>query len=87
MLEYTTQDELFFPPWQHIPTAFDGFMIGVTPDYEIHVREDLLAEEDGPMLVHGLQELHGQKILLPSRQVEWPSRDALDWRFQRFVQQ
>jgi putative restriction endonuclease len=62
-------------------------MIGVSPDYEIKVREDILAEEDGPMLVHGLQELHGQRILLPHHRDEWPDQGKLEWRYQRFVHQ
>ena len=35
--------------------AFDSFMISVNPDYIIHVRRDVLEEEDGPMLQHGLK--------------------------------
>lgn len=65
--------------------ARGGFMIGVTPDYEIVVREDILHEEDGPMLVHGLQEVHGQQILLPSRKADRPSREALAWRYEKYL--
>jgi putative restriction endonuclease len=65
--------------------AFDNFMLGVSPDHEIQIREDVLLEHDGPMLVHGLQELHGQKIQLPHRQADRPSRDALAWRYERFL--
>jgi putative restriction endonuclease len=67
--------------------AFDQFMLGISPDYEIQIREDVLAEHDGPMLVHGLQELHGQRIQLPHRQADRPSRDALAWRYERFITQ
>jgi putative restriction endonuclease len=38
--------------------AYDSFILGVTPDYIIHVREDVLEEEDGPVLQHGLKGLH-----------------------------
>ena len=65
--------------------AFDSFMIGVTPDYVIHVREDILEEEDGPVLQHGLQGLHKTKLILPSLQRHYPSRDALAWRYSRFA--
>lgn len=64
--------------------AFDKLMLGVTPDYEIVVREDILLEIDGPMLQHGLKELHHEKLLLPHQQVDWPDRDALAWRYERF---
>ena len=38
--------------------AFDSFMLGVTPDYIIQVRSDILEEEDGPVLQHGLKGLN-----------------------------
>jgi len=65
--------------------AFDSFMIGVTPDYVIHVREDILEEEDGPVLQHGLQGLHKTKLILPSSKIHYPNRDALAWRYSRFA--
>ena len=46
--------------------AYDSFIIGVTPDYIIQVREDILEEEDGPVLQHGLKGLHKSKLILPS---------------------
>lgn len=45
--------------------AFDSFILGVTPDYVIQVRGDILCEEDGPILQHGLQRLEGLKINSP----------------------
>lgn len=65
--------------------AFDRFMIGITPDYSIRVREDILHEEDGPMLVHGLQDLHGREIFVPSRRADRPSPALLEWRYKRFL--
>jgi putative restriction endonuclease len=65
--------------------AYDSFIIGVTPDYIIQVRQDVLEEEDGPVLQHGLKELHGSKLILPSSKNKYPSRDALDWRYSRFT--
>ena len=64
--------------------AFDSFILGVTPDYTIIVREDILEEIDGPILKHGLQELHETKIILPSRKSDWPSQESLEWRFKQF---
>lgn len=65
--------------------AYDSFMIGVTPDYVIHVREDILEEEDGPVLQHGLKGLHKTKLILPNSKSNYPSRDALEWRYNRFT--
>ena len=64
--------------------AYDSFMIGVTPDYVIHVREDILEEEDGPVLQHGLKGLHKTMLILPPSRRNYPSRDALEWRYSRF---
>jgi len=65
--------------------AFDSFMISVNPDYIIHVRRDVLNEEDGPMLQHGLKELHKVKIILPRSESNWPNKEFLDRRHQKFV--
>lgn len=64
--------------------AFDRDFIGVSPDYVIQVRPDILEEEDGPTLVYGLQRLHGQTILLPHSRELRPNRDLLAVRFERF---
>ncbi len=66
--------------------AFDSFILGVTPDYIIQVRQDILGEEDGPILKHGLQRLEGLNIQLPSDSRQWPSKDALAWKFEKFLQ-
>ncbi len=65
--------------------AYDSFIIGVTPDYIIQVREDVLEEEDGPVLQHGLKELHKTKLILPSSKSNYPNREALEWRYSRFT--
>ncbi|MEO8358197.1 MAG: HNH endonuclease [Chloroflexota bacterium] len=66
-------------------SAYDAFIIGVTPDYIIQVREDILEEEDGPVLLHYLKGLHKSKLILPTSTSQWPSRDALEWRYSGFV--
>jgi putative restriction endonuclease len=65
--------------------AFDNMFIGITPDYEIQVRKDILREEDGPMLNHGLKDLHNQAIYLPSREIHWPDKHCLDWKYLQFL--
>ncbi len=64
--------------------AFDVNIIGISPDYNIHIREDILHEIDGPMLKHGIQELNNKKLFLPTRKQDYPDKDRLDWRFERF---
>ncbi len=66
--------------------AYDSFILGVTPDYVIRVRRDVLREEDGPILVHGLKELHNSELVLPRLRAHWPSQDSLEWRYERFRQ-
>ncbi|MEZ4697596.1 MAG: HNH endonuclease [Rhodothermales bacterium] len=64
--------------------AFDKFFIGITPDYEVHVREDILNESDGPMLQHGLKERHGQRLIVPRSIASRPDRERLEVRYKRF---
>lgn len=64
--------------------AFDSNIIGITPDYEIKVREDVLHETDGPMLKYGIQDLQDQKLVLPRDKNKWPDRERLDVRYSRF---
>ncbi len=65
--------------------AFDRFFIGITPNYQIIVRDDLLREEDGPMLKYGLQNMHNKKLLLPKSKMDWPNTDFLAIRFEDFI--
>jgi len=64
--------------------AYDVHILGVAPDFTIHVRRDVLEEHDGPMLRHGLQELQGGRIIVPRDAAQHPNRDYLDERFRRF---
>jgi putative restriction endonuclease len=65
-------------------SAYDSNIIGIDPDARVHIREDVLKEKDGPMLKHGLQELHGAKLVLPRKADLRPNRDFLLERFDRF---
>ncbi len=64
--------------------AYDSEILGVDAEYRVHIRGDVLQEEDGPMLLHGLQELHGALITLPRAVAQYPNRDYLAERFDRF---
>jgi putative restriction endonuclease len=65
--------------------AFDKNILGINPDYYIHVRNDILMETDGPMLKYGLQALEHQKIILPNHRKDYPDRDRLEQRFAKFL--
>jgi putative restriction endonuclease len=64
--------------------AFDLNFLGVRPDLVVEIREDLLREHDGPMLVHGLQEFQGRRIVVPPVSPLQPDQDRLAERYERF---
>ncbi|MBN1827186.1 MAG: HNH endonuclease [Candidatus Eisenbacteria bacterium] len=64
--------------------AFDRNVLGIRPDHRVEIRTDILEEEDGPMLRHGLQDIHGEEIFTP-RRPEWrPNPDYLAARYEIF---
>jgi len=65
--------------------AFDKLFVGVRPDGIIEVRRDILDEEDGPMLLHGLKRLHRTRLHAPRRAEDRPDPDLLEIRYERFV--
>lgn len=66
--------------------AFDRFFLSVRPDYTIEIRQDVLQESDGPMLRHGLQGMHGQRIQVPTQAGLRPSPHLLEQRHRRFLE-
>lgn len=63
--------------------AFDAHLIGIDPDYRLHVSERLMGQNDGPML-EALKRLNGGSLLLPHRPKDRPDKDRLALRFERF---
>jgi putative restriction endonuclease len=63
--------------------AFDANLIGIDPDLRVHVSEQLLSINDGPIL-EGLKKAGGQLISFPRRDVDRPDRDRLAARFELF---
>ena len=63
--------------------ALDAHLIGIDPDYRLHVSERLLVQNDGPML-EALKRLDGGTIHLPNRTKDQPDRDRLALRYERF---
>ena len=66
--------------------AFDRNILGVRPDLVIEVRHDVLGEEDGPMLVHGIQGHHEGQLLVPRRRLDRPDPEFLEERYELFRQ-
>ncbi|WP_240519947.1 HNH endonuclease [Brevibacterium aurantiacum] len=65
--------------------AFDRFFLGIRPDYVVEIRHDLLEEADGPMLRHGLQELHGNSLMsIPKSRRDRPNADLLEDKYEQF---
>jgi len=64
--------------------AFDSNIIGIRPDYTIEVRKDILLENDGPMLQHGIKEMHNNKIILPTSRISYPDKALLERRYELF---
>jgi putative restriction endonuclease len=64
--------------------AFDAHLIGIDPDYRLHVSDRLLGRNYGPML-EALKRLNGGTIHLPDRDRDFPDRDRLALRFERFT--
>jgi putative restriction endonuclease len=63
--------------------AFDAHLIGIDPDFRMHVSRRLLDQQDGPML-EALKQLDRQIIRLPPRPQDRPDRDRLAMRFAIF---
>jgi putative restriction endonuclease len=64
--------------------AFDAHLIGIDPDFQIHVSDRLLEIHDGPFLELGLKGIAGHAIQLPRRNEDCPDRDRLAMRFEQF---
>ena len=52
--------------------------------YVIEIREDVLHEVDGPMLIHGLQGWNGKVLRVPSQPSLRPDPTRLKERYDRF---
>jgi putative restriction endonuclease len=65
--------------------AYDQNILGIRPDYTIEIHPRLLAEIDGPMLLHGLQNHHAKPLRqLPRRRADLPDPDRLSERYAQF---
>lgn len=63
--------------------AFDAHLIGIDPDFKVHVSKRILEQRDGPTL-EAIKKLHHNQIYLPARDRDRPDRDRLAERFDQF---
>ncbi len=66
--------------------AYDQNIIGVRPgrDLIVEVHPEVRTESDGPMLLHGLQEMHGVRLHVPSQPGLRPDQTAIERRYELF---
>ena len=64
--------------------AFDAHLIGIDPDFRIHVADRLRSQTDGPML-EAIKGLHLTALRLPTRERDRPDRERLAERFESFM--
>lgn len=63
--------------------AFDANLIGIDPEFRVHVSERLLELRDGPIL-EAMKKLQDRKMHLPKEAGDHPDKDRLAERFARF---
>ncbi|MCE2440943.1 MAG: HNH endonuclease [Candidatus Latescibacteria bacterium] len=64
-------------------SAYDTHLIGVDPDFRVHVAPPLRERQDGDLLSN-LKDLDGNRLHLPSQRDDWPDREFLEQRFETF---
>lgn len=64
--------------------AYDENFIGIRPDLVVEVRRDVQRQTDGPMLLHGLQEMAGARLIRPRSRSAQPDVGRLEERYEEF---
>jgi len=64
-------------------TAFDSNLIGIDPNFRIHVSPALRDQNDGTLLAN-LKGLAGQQIQIPDNSMDKPDSNLLEQRFNQF---
>jgi putative restriction endonuclease len=65
--------------------AYDRNLMGIRPDLRIVINARLLEETDGPMLQHGLKEMHDHEIVTPALKRDRPDPGRLELRYETFL--
>jgi putative restriction endonuclease len=64
--------------------AFDQNLLGIRPNLVVEVRRDVRLDSDGPMLLHGLQEMNGIRLAVPTSRRAQPDPVRLEERYEEF---
>ncbi|QMW64919.1 restriction endonuclease [Mumia sp. ZJ1417] len=64
--------------------AYDENILGISPDYVVHINGGVLSEVDGPMLKYGLQQMDRRALWVPRRAAHRPDKERLAHRFEAF---
>jgi putative restriction endonuclease len=65
-------------------SAYDLNLLGIDPDWHVHINRDLLKIHDGPTVEHALKGVHGGVLREPQSPKHRPNRDFLAQRFEEF---
>jgi putative restriction endonuclease len=66
--------------------AYDADIFGISPQYRVGLRADVMTEIDGPTLKYTLQAIDGTEIEVPRQRKARPDRDLLEIRWSQFLQ-
>ena len=69
--------------------AFDSNILGISPTARGHapvitIKDSIMSISDGPMLLHGIQEMNNVAMTLPELSVDHPDNERLEIRYERF---
>ncbi len=64
--------------------AYDSNLIGIDPDYRVHVCDELVIEHGGPLLEYGILQFNGKRLHVPVKKELQPNRDYLARRFETY---
>lgn len=65
--------------------AFDNNIVGIRPDLVVEIQPKVMLEVDGPMLKHGLQEMAGVRLSVPTSRSLRPDAERLRERYEDFL--
>jgi putative restriction endonuclease len=65
--------------------AYDQNILGIRPDLVVDIQGKILKEVDGPMLLHGLQEMKGVRLTVPRGRALQPDPNRLEERYEDFL--
>jgi putative restriction endonuclease len=65
--------------------AYDLNLLGISPDNQIHISDELKQGKDNKFMRDALLEFEGQRLVLPRSEINRPDRDKLAARFEMFA--